>query len=496
MAELADFQKATYLPPDQRKKILLLSDDLRMSSGVGTVSKYMVRGLVQRYNFVQVGAAIKHPDEGKIFDLKDAVKNEWGLDDGELRIYASSGYGNPDMIRDIMMRERPDAILHFTDPRFWVWLYQMEHEIRTQIPLFFYHIWDDLPYPMYNRNFYESCDWIGCISKQTYNIVQNVWGSTRESSWKQPEDWQVSYVPHGINSDEFYPIKEDTEEYKDMMTLRGRISETVNKTSDDIDFIVFWSNRNIRRKMPGDVVLAYKTFCDSLPKEKADRCLLLMHTAPIDDNGTDLYAVAREVCPDYSITFSDGKMDVAMLNKMYNLADVTINIASNEGFGLTTCESIMAGTPITVNVTGGLQDQCGFKDENGNLVWVDDHFNKEWGSNHDGRYKKCGSWVKPVWPETRSLVGSPPTPYIFDDRAKWEDVAKALEKWYSVSRDTRKKYGREGRRYCLETYPNGGGLSWENMCMSFINGMDTAWNNWKPRDKFELIKLQETLNHG
>ena len=40
------------------------------------------------------------------------------------------------------------------------------------------------------------------------------------------------------------------------------------------------------------------------------------------------------------------------------LISVTINISINEGFGLGTCESVI-GTPITVNVTGGLQDQVG-----------------------------------------------------------------------------------------------------------------------------------------
>ena len=34
-----------------------------------------------------------------------------------------------------------------------------------------------------------------------------------------------------------------------------------------------------------------------------------------------------------------------------------INLASNEGFGLGTAEAVMAGTPMIVNVTGGLQDQ-------------------------------------------------------------------------------------------------------------------------------------------
>ena len=111
---------------------------------------------------------------------------------------------------------------------------------------------------------------------------------------------------------------------------------------------------------------------------------------------------------------------------MYNKASVTINIASNEGFGLGT-ESFMAGTPIIVNVTDGLQDQCGFKKEDGSYLTKDDYVTT-WGSNHDGKYKECGEWVFPVFPSNRSLQGSIPTPYIFDDRASFEDVAVKMER--------------------------------------------------------------------
>ena len=44
-----------------KKKILLLSDDLRMSSGIANVSKQLVMGTVDKYDWVQLGAAIKHP---------------------------------------------------------------------------------------------------------------------------------------------------------------------------------------------------------------------------------------------------------------------------------------------------------------------------------------------------------------------------------------------------------------------------------------------------
>ena len=82
-----------------------------------------------------------HPEEGKMADMSQLMKQETGIKDAYLRIYPVSGYGSPDVLREVMAIERPDAILHYTDPRFWMWLYQMEHEIRTQIPIFYNNIW-------------------------------------------------------------------------------------------------------------------------------------------------------------------------------------------------------------------------------------------------------------------------------------------------------------------------------------------------------------------
>ena len=156
-----------------KKKIMLLSDDLRMSSGVGTVSKNFVLGTLDKYDWVQVGGAIKHPDDGKFIDMNDSVRKETGISDAYLKIVPVSGYGSSELIRHLLSTEKPDAILHYTDPRFWEYLYQMEHEIRMQIPIFYYNIWDDLPYPMWNEPFYESCDLIMNISKQTVAMVKD-----------------------------------------------------------------------------------------------------------------------------------------------------------------------------------------------------------------------------------------------------------------------------------------------------------------------------------
>ena len=125
---------------NDKPKILLLSDDLRMHSGIATQSKEFVFSTLDKYEWVQIGGAVQHPEQGKIIDMNEALRNETGINHAYLKIYPCSGYGNPDMLREIIEMENPDAILHFTDPRFWIWLYNMEHELRQNIPIFYYNI--------------------------------------------------------------------------------------------------------------------------------------------------------------------------------------------------------------------------------------------------------------------------------------------------------------------------------------------------------------------
>ena len=456
-----------------KKKILLLSDDMRMTSGVATMSREIVLGTVDKFDWIQLGAAIKHPEYGKIVDLNSDVREKTGVKDASVKIYPSNGYGDIFKLRELIKTEKPDAILHFTDPHYWQWLYDNEHEIRQQVPILFYHIWDDLPDPHYNRDYYESCDWLGCISKQTYGIVHRVGKSTRELTHRPLKDWQISYVPHGINKDVFKPLEDNDEEMKKF--IHG---------DKEYDFVLFFNNRNIKRKQPSDVIYTYKMFCDTLPKDKSDKCLLLMHTASVDKNGTDLVAVVNELCPDYDVKFTNDKFDQEKLNRIYNTVDCTINIANNEGFGLTTAESVMSGTPIIVNVTGGLQDQCGFNVK-GKLLKEKDYI--KIGSLHDENQipkdLSWGKWVLPVWSKSITLNGSPNTPYIFDDRINHYDVVSQIRKVYKMGRKKRKEIGLEGREYMIQNFSS------EVMCESMVKGIEQALSKWEPKNKFDLYKI-------
>ena len=448
-----------------KKKILLMSDDLRMHSGVATVSKDIVFETLNEYDWVQMGGAIKHPEAGKIVDMSEHLQKDFGIKDGYLKIYPVDGYGNEDLLRQVIDVEKPDAILHYTDPRFWIWFYNMEAEIRRNIPIFYYNIWDDLPDPQYNTNYYKSSDLLMGISKQTYGINKRL--------LPDYEDWQITFAPHGISERRFNKVEDDNVSLIDFDAKHG-IS---NKK-----FKILYSNRNIRRKQPGDVMLAYKYFMDGLTPEQREECVLVFHCSPVDDNGTDLPRVHKHLCPEYDVCFTyqtDGRpFGDSEMNLLFNSADVYINLASNEGFGLGSAEALTVGTPIIVNVTGGLQDQCGFK-KDGEFLTPDDYV--ELGTNHKGTYTEHGEWVFPVYPTNRSLQGSPMTPYIFDDRCQPEDASVQLKKLYDLGREERKRLGSLGTKFCEENL-----MTSKAMGQEFISSMNGAFDNWKPKEKYTM----------
>ncbi len=139
--------KEGYIKQQDRKKILLLSDDIRFTSGISTMAKEIVIGTAHHFNWVNLGAAINHPEAGQRLDVSADTNKFAGIDDSSVFIYPNNGYGSPEIVRQLIELEKPDAIMFFTDPRYWIWLFQMENEVRKKIPMIYLNIWDDLPAP-------------------------------------------------------------------------------------------------------------------------------------------------------------------------------------------------------------------------------------------------------------------------------------------------------------------------------------------------------------
>ena len=467
-----------YLPPEKRKKILLITDDIRVHSGVATVGREVVLHTAQHFNWVCLGGSIKHPDAGKRLDLSQSTNETSNLTDSSVIVYPVDGYGSQELLRNIINIEKPDAIMLITDPRYFVHIFQIENEIRKNIPIAYLNIWDDYPAPLYNKAYYEACDLLMGISKQTVNINRLVLGDKAKGK-------TIRYVPHGLNHELMKPLdKNDPELVKFKKSLFG------NK---EYDFVLFFNSRNIRRKQIPDTMLAYKLFIDKLPIEQAKKCAFVLHTEIVSEHGTDLEAV-RELLLEgeqYNIFFSTNRFSTQEMNLLYNCTDAQILLTSNEGWGLSLTEAILAGNPIIANVTGGMQDQMRFSKDGG---WVD--FDADFPSNHNGTIKECGEWAFPVFPSNRSIVGSPATPYIWDDRCNAEDAAIQIEKAYSLGRTELKRRGLEGREWALGAEA---GFTGEMQGKRVIEAFTTLFNTWKPREKYELINCNEAnpnvINH-
>jgi hypothetical protein len=454
-----------------RKKILLLCDDIRVHSGIGNVGRNIVTFTSNKYDWVNLGGAIKHPESGKKIDISEYVNKKLNIDNSSVVIYPNDGYGNPELIRQLMDIEKPDALFLITDPRYWVWLFQIENEIRKQCPIVYLNIWDNYPIPFYNKPYYESCDMLLGISKQTVLINREVLG-------KKGENKIIRYIPHGVDDKIFYPLSDEDKLNLEFLKFKKELFRNKN-----YDFCVFFNSRNVGRKRISDTIVSFKKFIDLLPEESAKKCVLVLHTQTKDLNGTDLESVINYFDNgNLNVIITDSILSEIQLNWLYNIADLQILLSSNEGWGLSLTEAILTGTPILANVTGGMQDQMGFEDENGE--WYTPSLNVL--SNNMRTYSKCGDWVFPVYPKVSTIEGSIQTPYIYNDICSQDDVAEKLLEAYNLGKEELKRRGNLGREWAMNKDV---GFTSEIMANRITDALDELFGKWEPREKYELILI-------
>ena len=380
-----------------KKLIFMISDLPLFPSGVGTQTKYVIDALIKtgRYKIMCFGGAIKHQNYNPI------KIEEYGDD---FIAYPVDGYGTQDMVRSAIRQQRPDLLWFMTDPRFYEWLWQIEDEVRPLIPMVYYHVWDNYPYPKFNKKFYDSNDFIACISKLTHDVVKTV-----------APDVESEYVPHAVDSAFFKPL--DPQLVK-TLRIKNFGPDAENK------FIVFWNNRNARRKMSGSIVYWFSKFAEKVGKDKV---LLVMHTEPKDQEGQDIESIAENFgLTNENFMVSRQKIPPQDLAAFYNVVDCTVNVADAEGFGLATLESLSCETPIIVNMTGGLQEQ------------VTD--GKDW----------FGIGIEPA---SKALIGMQQAAlYIYEDRVSEKDFIDALTKMYNLPAPERKLLGKKGREHVMKNY--------------------------------------------
>ena len=241
----------------EKKKVLVIADHPLAPSGVGTQTRYVIETLLKtgRYKFICLGGAVKHKDYNP--QKIEGWEDDW-------IVYPVKGYGTQEMVRSAIFNEKPDILWFMTDPRFYEWLWVLENEIRVHVPMIYYHVWDNYPYPNYNKKFYDSTDIIASISKVTYDIVNNV-----------APDVENHYIPHAVDMNIFSPMSDEE--------IRETRSKQFGEDKNRVTF--FWNNRNARRKMSGSLVTWFNEFAEEVGPENVR---LIMHTDPNDPNGQDI----------------------------------------------------------------------------------------------------------------------------------------------------------------------------------------------------------------
>ena len=421
--------------PNKKIKVLTLGDHPFLPSGVATQTKYIIEALLDsgKFQVVSFGGAIEHPDYRPF--QTDKYGEDWIT-------FPVNGYGDQQRIRQALFEMKPDILWFMTDPRFYEWLWAMEDEIRECIPMIYYHVWDNYPYPKFNDVFYSSNDKIVTISKVTSDIVRTVVPNVDEE-----------YVPHAVNPDIFRP--------SDDIATASLVRKMKKENGLEDKFVFFWNNRNARRKQSGSLIFWFKEFLDKVGHDKAT---LIMHTDLNDPHGQPLEYIINELgLANGQIQFSTEKIPPEQLAYYYNMADCTINISDAEGFGLATLESLSTGTPIIVNMTGGLQEQ------------VTD------GTNW------FGIGLEPV---SKAVIGSQTVPFIYEDRLGSDQVVDAMIKMYEMTEEERWKLGQLGRQHVLKNY------NFKDFQSKWVDLMLRAhekYGSWDNREeypeKWEIIEI-------
>lgn len=379
-----------------KKKILMLADHPLSTSGVGCQARWLIQSLVDtgKYSFRVFGGAIKH-DDYSVTKVSD-----------DFIIRPTDGFGTPELLRLTIATEKPDALMLFTDPRFFIWVWEMEDEIRQICPITYWHLWDNYPWPDFNSVLYESTDLINCINTPTYNMVKK----------RFPE--KTNYIPHAVPENIYFPLSPVKIEVM-KQKLYGHRKDW---------FKGLWVNRNARRKHPGDVLDAWNMFLKNLEETHGHKdALLVMHTDPFDQEGPNLQKIVELLNLQDNVIFSTQRLGFEEMNSLYNTVDFAVNIASNEGFGLPTLETMYCGKPIIALKTGGLARQV----EN----------------IHTGEHNGIA-----LDPEVKNLVGSQLVPFIYEDHISNKTVANAFMQMFELGNDERKKLGNKAREYALSEY--------------------------------------------
>lgn len=228
----------------------------------------------------------------------------------------------------------PDVVMIYNDPLIICkFIESMKHDKATST----YKLWIylDQVYNKISKQFidpiYTHADKVFCFS--------DVWASRFSMTYGKFPDVQV--LEHGLDSS-FFKIS-NTEQIK----------KKLNLPADSI--VLLNANRNSTRKRLDLTIQGFSQIVGKYPN------VYLIMLTNMKQGSYDIPSIwHNEVFPEYynrliCIDSSSGTMTDAMMNELYNVADIGINTSDGEGFGLCQLEHLALGKPQVVTDVGTYQ---------------------------------------------------------------------------------------------------------------------------------------------
>lgn len=361
------------------------------------------------------------------------------------RLWQVMDYGNAEQVRFFLNNEKPDVVVANADPRFFDYLFKLDNEIRRTCPFVFYHLWDDLPFPVFNIPYYNSCDHIIAGSKFTFDLLK---------SNNTPEH-MLSYAPIGFDPKVYRPLSDE-----ELTAFRQEFNQITNFEYINAKFIIGVVARHSERK---NLLGIMDTFAKW--QEDKEDVALFIH-APASDAGRSLEYTLQTLYHNKKIILSNAAPHMQkdnLINKFYNFFDVLLNRSNAEGFGMPIAEAMLAGTPsISVDCPGpaGL-----ITEENGWLLKSD------------------------VMP----LMGNKIVPFIYTRYVTDEKLMATLDEAYNNA-ELRKQKASKCRKYIMDNY------SLNGMVTGIETALQKAIATWKRYPEFTVhtfppaeLKKKETV---
>lgn len=313
------------------KKILLISDSPFATTGLGRMSKYFLKmfpdfewvvwGFLHPEYNIRSGAYIPYYDKKKYPNLKLYTPKS----------YTDNQFGF-EYIPTLIEQEKPDYVLTSFD-------FDKSASIASEIKKLQFTMdfkWINY-FPVDREDFFPMeitafryPDINVCITKFGQNKIKSVNSSIK-----------IEQIYHPIDASEF-PVLDSDE-----------ISEFKTKFWKDIKkntFIIGSVNRSFARKDTGRLVRVLSQYI----KENQNLDLFAyLHGSRITAEGLDLAQVAYiNGLPEKKMAFLPSTISEVdgipneILNKIYQSLDLFITISTGEGFGYSTVEALLTGTPI------------------------------------------------------------------------------------------------------------------------------------------------------